>query len=515
MEADEILSSASLVNRHLYQKKITDTAEAQLEQSQPTNYLNFDANTGLARLQDVSGNIIYGAAQTNGALGKGESIRLRRGGVLGGYDSMPHHKMQPSPSNPPSKDFLDAAILFMIRAGYARSNLEFYSKTFYFPHPIQRQVSQNCNVVTQPTQSIVFEDTFLFEFGSGGFLDSFFFSYNQYSTGENTHLSAIKFVSPTSSVITIEVSFSPGGGVIDTYCGVSVDRFTNYTYAQYVEPGNQLPSTIIELDTSTCDAYSSGTSISYTTTVAAGTHFVSLIAGYNYRYDVQSSTADGVLYTETVTGDIKITIETIALASFYIQQGKIATKIADLNIADYTLISGDPAVLTGSYLTYAKSEIIAHLKTKTYVSSSPVVHRYLLSGTQVTELDFAPPQTIPALNDDWQNPWTTSYYPELTSEDACINSARSGAVANFTNFYKNNIIVCSQQSTDQSPVAFTAIINQDFNAQFQINSYNSQNNTCTLSNGKKKNIKLRQLVIDPGINLSFVQILAVSPFYSS
>ncbi|MEH1780890.1 MAG: hypothetical protein V7L26_17605 [Nostoc sp.] len=507
MQEEEMLLQQSQINRSQYQSNVA--RQINTNESVATKYLGYDPDLRLAKLQDANGNIFYAKPDTNGAIAVGDDIRLRAGYGMPGYDAMPHYKMQPTPSNPPDKDFLDAAILFMIRAGYERNNLQIYRNSSYFLHPIQRQVSQNCNVVTQPTQSIIFEDTFLFEFGSGGFLDSFFFTYDQ--VGPNT---AIKFVSPTSSVITIEVSFSPGGGVIDTYCGVSVDRFTNYTYAQYVEPGNQLPSTIIELDTSTCDAYSSGTSISYTTTCAAGTHFVSLIAGYNYRYDVQSNTAGGVLYTETVTGDIKITIETIALASFYIQQGKIATKIADLNIADYTLISGDPAVLTGSYLTYAKSEIIAHLKTKTYLSSSPAVHRYLLSGTQVTELDFVPPQTIPALNDDWQNPWTTSYYPELTSEDACINSARSGGAANFTNFYKNNIIVCSQQSTDQSPVPFTAIINQDFNAQIQINSYNSQNSTCTLGSGKKKKITLRQLVIDPGINLSFVQILAVSPFYS-
>lgn len=93
MEADDILRTRSLINRRLYQQRIADAAEEQLERSQPTSYLNFDS-TGLARLQDISGNIIYGAAQTNGAISIGESIRLRRGGVLARYDEMPTRKQQ-------------------------------------------------------------------------------------------------------------------------------------------------------------------------------------------------------------------------------------------------------------------------------------------------------------------------------------------------------------------------------------------------------------------------------------
>jgi hypothetical protein len=513
MQEEEMLLQQSQINRSQYQSNVA--GQINTNESVAAKYLGYDPDLRLAKLQDADGNIFYARPDTNGAIAVGDDIRLRGGYGMPGYDAMPYYKKQPTPSNPPNNDVLDAAILFMIRAGYVTNPLAINEP--YSPYPVQQQINHSCNVVVEPTtlaQSIVFEDTFSTTFGSGGFLGGFLISYYFITASNKEYNPAISFISPTQAVITIEVSFSPGSGVINTYCGISVDRYTDYIYADYLEPGNQNPSTVINLDPSTCDAYSTGTSVSHTTTVPAGTHYVSIFAGYNHRNDVQSSTADGVLYIETVTGDVKITIQTIALASFYIQQGRAATKIADLNIADYTLISGDPAVLTGSFLTYAKSEIIAHLKTKTYVSNNAAVHRYLLSGTQVTESDFVPPQIIPTLDDDWQNPWTCSYYPELTSEDACINSVRSGATANFTNFYRNNIIVCSQQSTDQPPVPFTTIIKQDFNAQIQINSYSSQNNTCTLGGGKNKKLILRQLVIDPSINLSFVQILAISPFYS-
>ncbi|MEH1976078.1 MAG: hypothetical protein V7L02_23265 [Nostoc sp.] len=96
MEADDILTRASLINRHLYRQKIADAAEALFRQQQPTAYIGFDAGQGLAKLEDASGNISYGSAETNGAVRLGDNIRLRRGGVIPGYDSMPRHQ-KPTP----------------------------------------------------------------------------------------------------------------------------------------------------------------------------------------------------------------------------------------------------------------------------------------------------------------------------------------------------------------------------------------------------------------------------------
>ncbi|BBD69533.1 hypothetical protein NIES4072_31340 [Nostoc commune NIES-4072] len=113
MEADEILRGRSLVNRHLYQKRIADLAEAQSEQYEPTTYTAFDTELGLGRLQDTFGNISYGNAQTNGAVGKGETIRLRRGGVLAGYDAMPRRKSEES-IKPIAKNTYKVKTLFYV-----------------------------------------------------------------------------------------------------------------------------------------------------------------------------------------------------------------------------------------------------------------------------------------------------------------------------------------------------------------------------------------------------------------
>lgn len=87
-----MLRERSHLNRYLYQQRISDAVEAQAELQQPTAYTGFDAVTGLARLQDALGNIFYGSPQTNGAIGKGENIRLRRKGIMAGYDAMPNKK---------------------------------------------------------------------------------------------------------------------------------------------------------------------------------------------------------------------------------------------------------------------------------------------------------------------------------------------------------------------------------------------------------------------------------------
>jgi hypothetical protein len=90
MEPEEILARQALINRMGYRQRIIDTGEAQEEASKATAYTGYDPATGMARLQDSSGDISYGKAQTNGAVGIGDNIRSRRGGVLLGFDSMPH-----------------------------------------------------------------------------------------------------------------------------------------------------------------------------------------------------------------------------------------------------------------------------------------------------------------------------------------------------------------------------------------------------------------------------------------
>jgi hypothetical protein len=86
----ELLKVRSLLNRHLYQQRIADAAEVLSEQQQPTFYTGFDSDTGKGRLQSIDGKITYGKSQTNGAIGSGDSVRLR--GDF--YDNLPRRKQE-------------------------------------------------------------------------------------------------------------------------------------------------------------------------------------------------------------------------------------------------------------------------------------------------------------------------------------------------------------------------------------------------------------------------------------
>ncbi|MEH1821530.1 MAG: hypothetical protein V7L31_21025 [Nostoc sp.] len=92
-EANDILKGRSLINRHLFQKRIADAAEAQSEANLPTFYSGFDCATGRARLESIDGKKVYGKPQTNGAIAIGSSIRLTNDF----YDSLPRRKPEDSP----------------------------------------------------------------------------------------------------------------------------------------------------------------------------------------------------------------------------------------------------------------------------------------------------------------------------------------------------------------------------------------------------------------------------------
>lgn len=112
-----MLQARSLLNRNLYHSKIAD--EAQSDLTLPTKYLDFNSDIGLARLQNSNGDIFYGQAQTNGAVGKGDNIRLRRGMGLQKYDSMPHLKQSQtiSQSVKTTQDFI------IWNTGYTRNGV--------------------------------------------------------------------------------------------------------------------------------------------------------------------------------------------------------------------------------------------------------------------------------------------------------------------------------------------------------------------------------------------------------
>ncbi|MFN6538106.1 MAG: hypothetical protein RM021_017410 [Nostoc sp. EkiNYC01] len=506
MQEEELLKQQTELNQAQYQ---SHAADSNANESVAAKYMGYDAELRLAKLQDASGNIFYGKPDTNGAIARGEDIRLRQGYGLPGYDAMPHHKIeQPAPLQI-QKEVLDVAILFKISPQYWFYDFRlFYT---YGEYIYQQDITPNRSITSE---AITIEDTFLVRFGHGGFVKSFLITYYDISSISSNTYPAFKFSSPTEAIVTIDINFSPGGGVINTFCGASVDRYVGYHRVDYLEPGEQIPNdSIIEVYSSTCDAYSPASSLSYTTTVQAGEHYISVFAGYNYRYDVQSNSAGGVLYTETVSGSIKIKVETTTHTTFYVQRGRNITKIAEFSARDsLTADTYNSLVVISEYLTYTKSRLIVHLKTKTNTQIQPIVHRYFISlSGEVTEEVFSSPQIIPEIEDDWQASWTTSYLPELNSEDPCIKAVRNGFERQYTNFYKNKILVAYR--TPNNIFIDSIIKNQDVTVEVKIKLYNTGENTCAITSEKRKNILLQKLIVDENIDISYIALIAVSAIY--
>jgi len=102
MQEEELLNQQSQMNRRQYEN---NAAEINADESVAAKYMGYDPELRLAKLQDAEGNIFYGKADTNGAIALGESIRLRRGYGIPGYDAMPYYnrvKQPPKSFAPPS-----------------------------------------------------------------------------------------------------------------------------------------------------------------------------------------------------------------------------------------------------------------------------------------------------------------------------------------------------------------------------------------------------------------------------
>ncbi|MEH2148615.1 hypothetical protein [Nostoc sp.] len=498
MEADDILKGRSLLNRHLYQQRIVDAVEAQLEQQQRTTYLGFDAEQGLARLKAADSNISYGSAQTNGAVGLGDNIRLRRGGVISGYDAMPHHK-QKAPSLSTKQEELSAAILFYVRA----------STLFQDTVASTKSGSVSLNSLTKiheiTLDKITYQDDFVTSFSHFQELDQFAFGNVTLNPGGSIIAgsldnSPVRFFSPTVAKITVSLNFAPGAA-FEIHCGISIDRLVGLFTRNY-SPTDTRP--VLLISPQNCDVYSNGASINYETTVPPGEHFINCTGCCNFLRPALSS--------ETVSGNISIIVETITTNSFYLQKGSQVTKLED--IVTERKINDNGITATGSlvgYITSTESRILAHIKYAHPIqSNNQFVYRYFLQGTQLTSEKFDYPEAISVLKDDWQQEWTSTYLPDADAQNPCINELKNNGKRRFTNIFKKQIIALNlNQAIDNQPLQNLIKI-RNVIAKVEFSSYRSNEGSCTVTPKRTKRLKLNKLIIPANIDIAAVTILGVS-----
>lgn len=126
MSEEDILRSRTILNRYLYQQKAIDSAEELAQDVQPTTYTGY--SDGLGKIESFSLSSSYGKSITNGAIGLGDNIRLRRGGIIPGFDAMPRKKnitQTPSTINK-QKRFIVWNTGYTI-GGYADLAVDFFS----------------------------------------------------------------------------------------------------------------------------------------------------------------------------------------------------------------------------------------------------------------------------------------------------------------------------------------------------------------------------------------------------
>ncbi|MBW4677138.1 MAG: hypothetical protein KME52_24975 [Desmonostoc geniculatum HA4340-LM1] len=515
-ESENILRARSLLNRNLYQQKISDAAEAQTELPSPTNYLNFDAESGLARLRDNNGSISYGSAQTNGAVGLGDNIRLRRGGVLAGYDAMPRRKSQAATISE-SIEELEAAFLFYIRASSQFENTGAYFRRIVFFESIQQiGYGEAANSFThtiirqiEPLQ-VTYEDEFTTSFRHTGADNYLAFGNVSSNSGQifSNGPPPVRFFSPTEAKLIVNINFGPGGGVISTHCGISIDRQVGFVEEDYLEPGQSIAvSKKLTIVADTCDAYSSGTSVSHEAIVPAGEHFITCVGCYSFTYPIKGNSSNDFIYSESFSGSISITVETTAANTFYLQKGNRITKLEDVVTERINNTIGS---LVG-YITATKSKVLAHIKYRHPIqSNNQSVYRYFFSGTQLTQEKFDYPEEISVLEDDWQQEWTSTYLPDSDAQDTCINSLKNNGKRRFTNIFKNQMIALDLNQIINNQSLQNIIKMQNVTAKIEFSSYKSNEGSCTINSKKIKRLKLNKLIIPANVDIAAITILAVS-----
>ncbi|WP_414755544.1 hypothetical protein [Anabaena sp. CCY 9910] len=123
MESEEkLLMRRSHLNRQLYNSKAINNAET--PENQPTQYLGYDSATGRGKLKNFSGSRIYGQTITNGAIARGDMVRMRGDR----YDTMP--TVQEQSATPKQRKQLQGFIVWNIgltKTGHADRAVDFFS----------------------------------------------------------------------------------------------------------------------------------------------------------------------------------------------------------------------------------------------------------------------------------------------------------------------------------------------------------------------------------------------------
>ncbi|MDJ0677601.1 MAG: hypothetical protein QNJ36_19830 [Calothrix sp. MO_167.B42] len=526
----ERLQKLAAYNRLSYHSRIN----RRLAQT-PIMLKKHDTVTGLGKLQDAAGNLIYAKPVTNGAVGKGDVV-AKRHGAIASYDST-STKRRTSSSPPIQGGYkADAALAWLVRAS---QKIQPLSIPGYFPldfTPLNSSpftsYGENGKSFTQAISSGSMVGTYSREFSNDGgisFSESlsssiahpdsvgFFLFRPRFGTGK-----ALEFFSPNTANITIEISFTPGGFNVYSGIGITIDGFPQYTEVDYLEPGEQIPNDkIAQIVQSTCDAFTTSSSLVYETQVEPGLHFISFLGIYSW--DTPGVTTP---LNTNIAFSFNVSVDCPTKNKIYLQNTKKTEQVLeleDIEINHTTNLYSSNFDNNFYYLTNNKNNIYLHIQTEESVyninnfSANTIRRLYRIVSTKNLQhelLIFEQPQEIPELIDDWQGIWTNAYLPQQDSSSLCINVYLNIKLRKSGWFSKQHTTYIQLFQSKGNFDLIEALLQGDKNkisAIFNKYKYSSQQNGCKFSGSQEREVTIKKTNI-PDVDASQIVFLIISVY---
>ena len=503
MESEEsVLQKMASLNRQSYQLKALDKADSEDEQQHGAEIASYSSSNGLMQLTDATGSSFYASSLTNGATGKGETVRLRRGGASPTYDSMPFVKRTQNAllQNP---KYLDTAILYAVPEMLDENSAPPYINGGWSFSNGRCRNSRGLGYASLEQCQLFNSMIGLCSPGSGWpYLVS-----NISKTINSVHYSASnrEFVSssdydyflvtvsglfssyPSSIRIKSTLEYNHNGIAFDKIVAIGLNKNTWFNFDQdyHLVPVNY-------------DYLFDDANFETTINLQAGGNYISFL----WRYDTEQNSGENI---NAITVDSLFEIdwkyqpEPVQVNRFYIRTQR-QSKEQDIKLLD---LRSDETYK--AYVSKTTTDTYVNFKAGSSASDNyPVLKRFVIPNNSSPQLTtFQYPQSIPDNVLDWQNSITNNYNQAeaLGSFGACIPTEIG---TKEFNYYQNTLYQCDLSQVVSGQLFSDAVKTLNMSCIVQTLSPRVDGASCIQGAIKQSNI----LVNSIGENS---EIVAVSP----
>ncbi|MFN6475370.1 hypothetical protein [Nostoc sp. DedQUE07] len=515
MDEIELLKQQAQMNRSQYESNASDP---NVDESVATKYLGYDPQLKLAKLQDINGNVFYGKSDTNGAIARGEDVRLRRGYGLPGYDAMPHVSPELPTEKQTTKTAITTDLLYYldtqkdediapnISGEWTFSGGRCRPVTSYYGG-VERYASQEECILNN---SIV-SDAYIAYAGASGYDWSFTTEYDY--TGVNINLSNpahnliewiilvfyIDTYSSFPSTLTINCDISVSGGVDYTEWVIGKEvEYLYYPNPQVIENHYYLSRT-----PNLGSSFTTNVNLRKASDIGNGSSYVG---------DGVSRTAIGILLSfrrafgdspyrsAYASGRIEVTWnplpEKVPVGDFYFRRQQNA-QIKDVHLGEIGLTNGLQCFLSQA----PKKTFVSFFQYDEYDENEIAQYRFLqkfiVEGVEATAILYENPE-IPVEDSDWLQPVYSYELSLLTPENIRAALGLAGLCLQLPlyiqtfNLHKSVFYKIDLYEEQAGTQVQELLRTQPVTVQAKIISISldTENNACSLTKETPKTIKL-------------------------